>query len=317
MSDMMQAGLSYIAQGFKVFPVKPDKKPLTAHGLKDAAQTQSGVHEYWTRWPDAGIALVTDGLMVLDFDAKNGGFESKAAIEAKYGLLPRTRTHRTGGGGEHWIYRNPNGIDVRNTVTFAGYMGVDLRANGGYIVAPPSPHESGTRYEILDDSEIAPAPAWLVELATKRKVRSRHPAAETSLIPEGQRNARLASFAGVMWRRGISQEAIEAALLEVNQRQCSPPLSEDEVKQVVQSVTRYEPETPRGQPTPAVVNGVFNLTDLGNAERLVNQYGEIPHYCYERKRWLVWNGKVWEWDSGNKVAALAKLAVRNIYHEAG
>ena len=317
MNDVIQAGLSYVAQGFRVFPVKPDKKPLTAHGLKDATQTQSGVREYWSRWPDAGIALVTDGLMVLDFDAKNGGFESKAIIEAKYGLLPRTRTHRTGGGGEHFIYRNPNGADIRNTVTFAGYKGVDLRATGGYIVAPPSMHESGARYKVLDDSEIALAPDWMIELATKRKVRSWHPAAETSPIPEGQRNARLASFAGTMRRRGMSQEAIEAALLEVNQGQCSPPLSEDEVKRVARSVTRYKPETPPGKPVPAIVNGIFNLTDLGNAERLVHQYGDILHYCYERKRWLVWNGKVWEWDSGNKIATLAKLAVRNIYHEAG
>jgi hypothetical protein len=78
MSDIMEAGVTYIAQGFKIFPVKPDKKPLTLHGLKDATQTQLGVREYWKRWPDAGIALVTDGLMVLDFDAKNGGLESKA-----------------------------------------------------------------------------------------------------------------------------------------------------------------------------------------------------------------------------------------------
>jgi len=66
MSDILEAAFSYISQGFKVFPVKPDKKPLTVHGLKDATQTQSGVREFWTRWPDAGIALVTDGLMVLE-----------------------------------------------------------------------------------------------------------------------------------------------------------------------------------------------------------------------------------------------------------
>jgi hypothetical protein len=83
MSDILEAAFSYIGQGFKVFPVKTDKKPLTAHGLKDATQTQSGVREFWTRWPDAGIAMVTDGLMVLDFDAKNGGLESKAVMEAE------------------------------------------------------------------------------------------------------------------------------------------------------------------------------------------------------------------------------------------
>ncbi len=317
MSDILEAAFSYIGQGFKVFPVKTDKKPLTAHGLKDATQTQSGVREFWTRWPDAGIALVTEGLMVLDFDTKNGGLGSKAAIEAKYGPLSRTRTHRTGGGGEHWIYRNPNGTDVRNTVTFAGYEGVDLRANGGYIVAPPSPHVSGRRYEVLDDSEIAPAPTWLADLATKKRTRSPQTTSESQPIPEGQRNSTLTSLAGTMRRRGVSQEAIEVALLEVNRQQCSPPLSEDEVRRVARSVMRYEPETALGEPVRVAIAGLFNLTDLGNAERLVSRYGEILHYCYERKRWLVWNGKVWEWDSGNKVAALAKLAVRNIYHEAG
>lgn len=70
-------------------------------------------------------------------------------------------------------------------------------------------------------------------------------------------------------------------------------------------------------PPPVSTNGVFNLTDLGNAERLADHYGHIVRYCYERKRWLVWTGKVWEWDAGAKVSILAKLAVRNIYHEAG
>ena len=115
----------------------------------------------------------------------------------------------------------------------------------------------------------------------------------------------------------MTQEAIEAAFLEVNRQQCSPPLSDDEVTRIARSVTRYEPGPNPMVSKQVVVTTHFNLTDLGNAERLVSRYGEILHYCYERKRWLVWNGKVWEWDAGNKIAALAKLAVRNIYHEAG
>jgi len=316
MSNMIEAALSYIEQGFKVFPVKPDKKPLTPHGLKDATQTESRVREYWTRWPDAGIALVTNGLVVLDFDAKNGGLKSKAAIEARYDSLPCTRTHRTGGGGEHWIYRNPNGANVRNTVSFAGYPGIDLRANGGYIVVPPSPHKNGRRYEILDDNEIAPAPDWLINLATKKRLEAWQTSSDSELIPEGERNSRLTSIAGSMRRQGMAQKAIEAALQDVNKRQCSPPLPDDEVTRIAQSVTRYEPELSSKQ-SKKTTGRCFNLTDLGNAERLVSRYGDILRYCYERKRWLVWNGKVWEWDAGNRAAALAKLAVRNIYYEAG
>ena len=58
-------------------------------------------------------------------------------------------------------------------------------------------------------------------------------------------------------------------------------------------------------------------TDIGNAERLVKYYGDRLRYCYDRKRWLIWNEKVWEWDTGAKIAAVAKATVRNIYHEAG
>jgi len=49
---MLQAALSYAAQGFKVFPLKPrGKTPITQHGLKDAAQLQTTVKKYWQKWP--------------------------------------------------------------------------------------------------------------------------------------------------------------------------------------------------------------------------------------------------------------------------
>lgn len=59
-----------------------------------------------------------------------------------------------------------------------------------------------------------------------------------------------------------------------------------------------------------------NLTDTGNAERLVNTYGDMLRYCYERKKWLIWNGDYWEWDNGSQVMNLAKDIARNIYAEA-
>lgn len=74
---------------------------------------------------------------------------------------------------------------------------------------------------------------------------------------------------------------------------------------------------PWKMPTPRKINGAFYLTDMGNAERLAERYGHAIRYCHDRKRWLVWNGMVWEWDSGAKIGILAKLTVRSIYHEAG
>lgn len=241
-----------------MFPVGQDKRPVTEHGLKDATQTIQGVREFWTRYPDAGIAVVTDALVVLDFDVAHHGIDSLQAIQEKYGVLPITRTHMTGGGGFHYLYRNPDGRNIRNTVALGGYEGVDLRANGGYIVVPPSLHPSGHRYEVTDDSPLAPAPEWLVELSTKR-TQGTAAVTEDQPIPEGQRNNTLASLAGTMRRRGMPLEAIEAALIQVNLKQCNPPLSEEEVMAIAKSVGRYLPPKPP--------NGYVNNSSISIIER--------------------------------------------------
>ena len=75
-------------------------------------------------------------------------------------------------------------------------------------------------------------------------------------------------------------------------------------------------KSPAGLATKLAATKVFHLTDLGNAERLVRRHGENIRYSEECKRWLIWNGKVWEWDYGAKIMALAKETARNILREA-
>ena len=263
---MMDAALEYIKEGFRIFPVSVDKKPLTEHGFKDATQIILGVKEYWNKCPDAGIGIRTDGYIVLDFDVKSGGLESKEVIETKYGKLPRTRTHRTGGGGLHYIYRNAVGSNVRNAAGFAGYSGVDIRANGGYIVAPPSLHTSGNHYEVLDNSPIIPAPEWLIELLKQK------PSSSVSTtpgigdpIPEGQRNQTLARLAGVMRRQGMSEDEVYSVLLIANKR-CQPePLTDHEVLNITQSITRYIP-TPDNIKIPKSLETLDSLESVESLE---------------------------------------------------
>lgn len=331
-TDMRQSALKIVAEGFKVIPLcnamadgkcgcgrghedkAIGKVPLTNHGLKDCTQTQLGVKEYWAKYPQANIGIVTDGLIVLDFDAGHGGLDSKNELEAKYGLLPRTRRHRTGGGGQHWLYRAPSGVVVRNTTGLAGYQGIDTRANGGYIVAPPSLHPSGNRYEVLDDCDITPAPEWLVTLATQRSTAPLPPPGDIGqiIIPEGQRNAHLTSLAGSMRRRGMPQSAIEAALLEVNYSQCQAPLPENEVLAIARSVSRYTPGEQRQGTQPT-----FNDTDTGNAERFAAMFGNIVHYVEEYRIFAIYNTKFWELDySGNRILSLSKDVARSFYQDA-
>lgn len=290
---MLQAALNYAAQGFPVFPVNLDKTPLTEHGFKDATQLQTAVRRYWSKWPNAGIAIATQGLIVLDFDIEKGGLESKNTIEARYGLLPRTRIHRTGGGGLHFIYRNPSGADIRNTVALDGFPGLDLRANGGYIVVPPSLHAAGKRYEILESFNIAPAPQWVIELATK-KTKQAEMVGER-LIPEGRRNATLASLAGTMRWRGMPQEAIESALLEVNKLECKPPLPEVEVRAIAKSVSRYAPNGSSLNHVCVNPNGTENSTNERDKNGIRNGTNSLHPEPEKMSPLLSLSKRVQEW----------------------
>jgi hypothetical protein len=100
------------------------------------------------RGANIGIATgATAGLIVLDEDPQKGGTESLAALEAKYGPLPSTVEALTGGDGRHLYLRHPGpGMEVPSSVGKLG-PGLDIRADGGYVIAPPSTHRSGRSYE--------------------------------------------------------------------------------------------------------------------------------------------------------------------------
>src|SRR5881394_3129330 len=101
----------------------------------------------WLRqWAEAGIGVVTgaiSGLVVVDVDAGHGGNESLEQLEREHGPMPTTLECRTGGGGRHLYFAHPGGL-ARNKVGLA--PGIDIRADGGYVVAPPSLHASGVQY---------------------------------------------------------------------------------------------------------------------------------------------------------------------------
>jgi hypothetical protein len=133
-----------------------------------AAASSEQVTDWWQRWPDANVGVVTgrvSGLAVVDIDPRNGGDESLRALESRWGLLPVTPEVRTGGGGRHLWFRCETEIP---SATLAS--GVDLKAEGGMVVAPPSLHRSGNRYVWRpggdpDDLAFAILPIWIGRLA--------------------------------------------------------------------------------------------------------------------------------------------------------
>jgi bifunctional DNA primase/polymerase-like protein/primase-like protein len=240
------AALSYVARGWYVFPLH-GKVPLTSNGLKDASTDESRVRDWWGHRPDANVGIRTgaeSGVVVLDVDPDHGGDDALAELERKHDQLPETIEALTGGGGRHIYFEHPGRV-IRNS---AGKLadGLDIRGDGGYVVAPPSLHQSGRRYEWEvsshpDELALAPLPEWLLEALTAES--RRNGATQVSdAIPEGRRDATLASLAGTMRRRGMGEAEITAALKETNRLRCKPPLDEREVERVARSISRYEPE---------------------------------------------------------------------------
>ncbi|MCH8083452.1 MAG: primase C-terminal domain-containing protein [Myxococcales bacterium] len=209
--------------------------------------------------------------------------------------------------------------EVRNATNLGGYSGLDLRGDGGYVVAPPSNHVRGGEYRWGDGNEpdqaqIAPLPTWLLELPDgDRQSENRRIANRYGRIPEGSRNETLARLAGSMRHRGMGVEAMEAALLAENACRCDPPLPDAEVRGIAQSISRYPPGY--GDSGNSATRDE-HLTDLGNAHRLVRLHGGDLRYCHALKVWFVWDGRRWCRDETDEVIRRAKATVPTIYAEA-
>lgn len=187
MTVLLEAARTYAARGWLVAPLhtikdghctcalgpdcqSPAKHPRTKHGLTEASADVATIETWWKRWPDANVAIVTgagSGLVVLDVDGYHGGDDTLAALEAEHGPLPATLQVITGGDGMHLLFVHP-GEEIRNTAGKKLGQGLDVRGDGGYVVAAPSLHLSGRRYEWVDaETSPAPMPAWMLERLRK------------------------------------------------------------------------------------------------------------------------------------------------------
>lgn len=248
-----QEALHLAAQGFAVFPLKPSDKTPLIRNWPAKVTTDENVIKSWGRYfPTSNIAIACEqsSLIVLDVDPRHGGEESLRELERRYGPLPETVEVITGGGGRHLYFKKPQNVRIKNGVNLAGLSGLDIRADGGYVVAPPSIHPNGQRYawkegHSPEDIELAPAPQWLIDLVTGHARGAKEAAnsfsKEIDCIPEGMRNNALASVAGSLRKYGSDEATIKAALLAVNQVVCSPPLDEQEVSQIARSISKYPP----------------------------------------------------------------------------
>jgi Bifunctional DNA primase/polymerase, N-terminal/AAA domain/Primase C terminal 1 (PriCT-1) len=251
LSDPRSAAIVYIGLGFPVLPIfemnsrgcacgKPDcaspaKHPRTAHGLKDASTDLHRIPEWWGRWPEANVGIVTgavSGLVVLDADGPEG-LESLTALG-----VPATTWLSKTARGYHAFFKAPDGQRVDGRV---GFMpGLDVRGEGGYVVVPPSIHSSGVRYEWLtapDQQDLAPLPRTVQTLLSAPHARGNGAAPSglrvPGVIPAGARNDELFRLARRIRLPGLSRDELLAVLSTINRQRCDPPLSEAEVATIV------------------------------------------------------------------------------------
>lgn len=157
------SALAYASKGFSVIPTWPNsKKPLTSNGHHDATTDPNQINQWWTRTPNANVALVTNDLLAIDVDVKNGkdGRNAIMDLQAKYGPLPKTCVQVTPSGGMHYIYRT-NGVIVPSLIDCPA-PGIDIRAHNGYVLVAPSVVDGKPYY--MNHLEIADAPEWFINL---------------------------------------------------------------------------------------------------------------------------------------------------------
>jgi hypothetical protein len=236
-NELLSAALSYAKRGWLVFPCKPkEKTPATSHGFKDASTDPATIKKWWTRWPEANIAIATgtaSGFIVVDAD----GPEGLESFKGLGGTSP-TPMVETPNGGRHFYLKHPKGT-VR---TFTRKLpGLDLRAGGGYVIAPPSTLGPGKDYAWVIPPDKEPLADPRKPLLDLIRTNGKGPAPKIpERIPEGRRNDTLTSLAGSMCRRGASEAAILAAL-EVENERCDPPLDKKELWTIAKSISRYSP----------------------------------------------------------------------------
>lgn len=258
--------LKYADNGWNVFPLhgivngqctcgmkcaSPGKHPLTKNGLKDATTDSELITRWFTRFPQANVAIATgpeSDLWVVDVDNKQSieignrvvpqGSYSIQELEQEHDAIPDGRMVETGGGGLHYYFRWSDGCGGNR----AGIRpGLDVRGDGGYVVAPPSRHLSGHTYQWGNEDILPDAPpVWLVQAASSTHA-SLTDIGQDDVVVEGGRNSYLHDL-GAKYRRehGYLDWQLYGLLQAHNHHQCSPPIDDTEVRRIAGNVSKYD-----------------------------------------------------------------------------
>lgn len=254
MNELREAALHYAELGLAVFPlVEKDKRPLTKNGFQDATTSAKAINEWWTRFPNANIGIATGqvsgGLVAIDMDVdkekdKDGYHTFVKWCDDNYLILPDSWLSITGRGGYHLLYKSAFPVPSK----IGWLQDVDIRADGAYIVAPPSIHPNGTRYEweqnpdeydLITTDDIDVEFVFNSVIASNKADKS-EPLKVPETIPEGHRDEFMFKLACKYQAMGMSDEVMLVALQKENELRCKPPLSKREIEKKVKQAQKYK-----------------------------------------------------------------------------
>lgn len=281
--NILASALQYRELGFSVIPVGKDKKPLIKwEPYQSETASPEQIKEWWTKHPDANIAIVTgsiSNLAVIDIDTEEG-------MEAIQEFIPDslvTPTCTTPRGGQHLYFLCPDDKLTNNSKIVTG---CDLRANGGIALAPPSVGANGNQYKWIVDltnTEIQPLPRKYLEFIKNSNAysyinnNSLYSNVDNKQIAslnfsEGQRNEDLFHVVNYLAKGGMPYTEAWQVLVIINNN-CSPPLPEKELKAIIQSAYKRVERRERNLAQEVrewvlSTNGYFLSTDLYNCLQL-------------------------------------------------
>lgn len=258
--SVKKGGICTCRDGLKCPDSKIAKHPRTRHGRKDATIDIDQIKDWWTKWPDANVAIATgrsSGIFVLDVDSRNGGTYALERLEDAYrSVRPHdfesvsaTQIAITGSGGRHYIFKYPKDFSLRGGSSLLG-RGLDICSDGQHIIAPPSLHKSGTRYRWHGEGiEPTGAPDWLIyeilqssraneTITRKSKSSQTMDSPSEKSICMGARNDTLFRYACGLVNTFESSE-VRRRTDELNTSRCMRPLEKAEIDKILQSVERY------------------------------------------------------------------------------
>lgn len=339
--SMKEWALYYAELGLAVFPLAyRNKVPAIEGGCKAATTEKSKIERWWNQNPRYNIGIATgnksNGLVVIDLDVdKNKGIDGYEVLrdwQNKHGELPETWQSITGRGGYHYFYKDT--ITHSNKVGL--YEGVDIRGEGGYIVAPPSVHPNGNTYEWEQEPkeyEIAQVDDIVNDFfkGEKQRIDSEHKTnfKVPELIPEGKRVDTIVRLIASLRTKGLDDDAIKAAVRVENEKRCNPPLKEKELEKAVFPALKrdwqvnspyYNNFNAMNENDNKYVNEVleklnelnaverFPMNDRGSADLFATVFMDVSRYNPTKKDWMYYDGTRWVADQeGMRAKRNAKM----------